>query len=575
MKINFLDVLFMSRLAKADRLNILVMIAIWFFMVILVNPLGDFPLNDDWVYGLSVKFLLEKGDFQLPASSSANVFAQVFWGALFCLPFGFSFTALRFSTLTLGLIGVIATYGILRQVKASPKLSLIGALLVAINPIYFELSNTFMTDIPFFTFFVLSFYFLIRGFQRDSNFEIIIGITASYIALLIRQLGLIIPLAFGVAYLVKKGINLQNIIKAFIPMVLGVSIQVFYSKWLYLTGRTTPWQIPQYSSFIDSISGNLVHVISHMSRIALVALIFLGLFIFPFIIIFLRKFSYSRPKKLTLFSLSTFLLIVMAAFTWTRKKFPIGLSDFAYVLGPGPLMLRDTFLLNLNYPPAPLALQIFWVVMAVIGIVGGALLFYYLWLAIFPKFGQDKASDFSETKWLNALIISAMFVYISLIGTGLLFDRYLLPLLPLSMTAVLLAKTTYITKEKLGFGITSFSLMLMLIFGGFSVGTTSDYLEWNRTRWQALRDLMQKDKVSSNQIDGGYEFNGWYLFDFKYKERPGRSYWWVNNDDYMISSGPLTGYEEVKRYPLRRWFRFQQPNIIVLHKTAESNSAKP
>jgi hypothetical protein len=31
---------------------------------------------------------------------------QIVWGALFCFPFGFSYTALRISTLTLGLVGV-------------------------------------------------------------------------------------------------------------------------------------------------------------------------------------------------------------------------------------------------------------------------------------------------------------------------------------------------------------------------------------------------------------------------------------------------------------------------------------
>jgi len=82
---------------------------LWVVMALLAKPVGDFPINDDWVYGLSVKALLETGRFSLPSPASTNLLPQAYWGALFCLPFGFSFTALRISTLVLGLIGVVAT----------------------------------------------------------------------------------------------------------------------------------------------------------------------------------------------------------------------------------------------------------------------------------------------------------------------------------------------------------------------------------------------------------------------------------------------------------------------------------
>jgi hypothetical protein len=37
----------------------------------------------------------------------------MFWGALFCLSTGFSFTAARISTLVLGLLGLVGMYGML------------------------------------------------------------------------------------------------------------------------------------------------------------------------------------------------------------------------------------------------------------------------------------------------------------------------------------------------------------------------------------------------------------------------------------------------------------------------------
>ncbi len=118
-------------------------------MIALANPIGDFPLNDDWVYGLAVKSILEQGEFRMPSPASTDLFPQAYWGALFCLPFGFSFTALRVSTLVLGLVGILATYGIVRQLGAGARFALLAAALVAGNPLYFALANTFMTDVPF------------------------------------------------------------------------------------------------------------------------------------------------------------------------------------------------------------------------------------------------------------------------------------------------------------------------------------------------------------------------------------------------------------------------------------------
>ena len=128
-----------------------------------------------------------------------------------------------------------------------------------------------------------------------------------------------------------------------------------------------------------------------------------------------------------------------------------------------------------------------------------------------------------------------------------------------------------IAEQDIGKKITAFALTMIFIWGGFTIAATHDYLAWNRTRWQALNDLMEQG-VTPEYIDGGYEFNGWYLNDMKYEPQRGKSYWWVNRDDYMISSGLLKGYQEVKRYPFARWLLLKQDNVFVLHKMAEDKT---
>ena len=555
-KKNLLNFFSLSHFQNSEVINVLTIIATWTVMVIVVNPLGNFPLNDDWVYGLAVKSIIETGDFRLPSPAHTNLFFQAFWGALFCLPFGFSFTALRFSTLTLGLIGAIATYGLLREVNANQKISLLGALLIVVNPLYFGLANSFMTDVPFVALSILSFYFLIRGLKRESIIQVILGLSLVYINILIRQYAIVILLAFALAYSAKKRFKLKFLFGSSLIFLSGILLHKLYQKWLYYTNRT------------PVIAENFLHTrkLDFRNHILMISLIYIGCFIFPVVAIFfvkkIKEISHQQ-KTITILGISSFFVVVMARLIWQGKTMPL-IGNVLLYFGLGPLTLRDTFLLNLNNPSYSLGLKIFWLMMTAIGVFGALLLLYYLCLAIIQTFSESE-------KWLKVLTISAILIYLCLFGVKYPFDRYFLPLIPLFMVLTVISNK-YIADQDIGKKITAFALTMIFIFGGFTVAATHDYLAWHRTRWEALNDLM-KQGITPDYIDGGYEFNGWYLNDIKYQNQRSKSYWWVNRDDYMIASGLLEGYEEVKRYPFRRWLFLKQYNIFVLHKVPEIDSS--
>src|SRR5580765_8375698 len=81
--------------------DLLILAAFWLVGLLVVWPVGNFPLNDDWAFARSVKRLLETGSFYPTAWAAMPLFTQTLWGALFCLPMGFSFNALRCSTLVM------------------------------------------------------------------------------------------------------------------------------------------------------------------------------------------------------------------------------------------------------------------------------------------------------------------------------------------------------------------------------------------------------------------------------------------------------------------------------------------
>src|SRR4051812_40826115 len=120
---------------RNDVYCVVLLISVWVAAAFLVNPVGNFPWNDDWAYGSAVRALVEQGDLRFSDWTAPNLISQVLWGALFCLPFGFSFTALRISTLVLGLAGVLSTYALLREAKAAHWIAVAGGLTLAFSPI--------------------------------------------------------------------------------------------------------------------------------------------------------------------------------------------------------------------------------------------------------------------------------------------------------------------------------------------------------------------------------------------------------------------------------------------------------
>jgi hypothetical protein len=112
---------------------------------------------------------------------------------------------------------------------------------------------------------------------------------------------------------------------------------------------------------------------------------------------------------------------------------------------------------------------------------------------------------------------------------------------------------------------TSAFVLVLALSAAFTVVATRDHLEWNRTRWVATGDLLAAG-IPRTSIDGGYEFNGWLGYDPAYRRQPGKSPWWVVDDEYMIASGPVPGFSVVRAYPVRRLLTGGESRIIVLRR---------
>ena len=333
---------------------------LWCLAVALVNPQGNFPLDDDWSYCLSVKRMLVEKAFHPTGWTGTTLLTHTLWGTLFCIPCGFSFTALRISTLVLGLVGVLGFYELLRTVQASRKLALAGSLTMAFNPVYFALSNSFMTDVPFTALTILSLLFFTKSLSRGSIACWSLGTGLALAATLCRQIGIFLPMAFGLFVILKQGFSLKNLLRAGLPCVIVMGSLFIYQAWLQARGwLPLGYQARTAESF--HLLKDPTHILLFCLSGTVIALLYLGLFLLPVFAAmrFVIRSDTDRvqqiPRRILLVSLAAFCLWLCFA----GKLMPLG-QNILDPRGIGPLTLRDTFVLNLpNVPALP---NWFWII---------------------------------------------------------------------------------------------------------------------------------------------------------------------------------------------------------------------
>ena len=422
-----------------------------------------------------------------------------------------------------------------------------------------------MTDVPHYAVTILSLYFFWRGINRNSIKGIIAAVFFAIISLLIRQVTAALFFGYAVAYVVKNKARISSIITAAILFIgLPIGIQSIFSHIFW------PRNFGNYGAkeeeFVSQISSTNIETIINFLYFALSAFLYLGCFLFPFLVVaFIVKIenikSLTRKGILTGSLLFSSVVIGLRLFS-ERERMPVAgnvITDW----GLGPLTLRDT-LLSQN-GAIPHYLEIFWLIVTIFATIGAALLLIFTYFSIIQLTGDRQSL---EKKSLILLNNSTAFIYFLPLGLSFFFDRYLLLLLPLSMVMVLNSLDNT-NRFKLNFKTRLFTLLTILSIGIFTVATTHDYLSWNRIRWQALENLMQA-QITPDRIDGGFEFNGWYLYDPNYPVRKNLKnndvWWWSEKNDYVIAFSPIEGYTAIEQHSLQNWLPFPSDRILVLQK---------
>lgn len=168
---------------------LLMVIALFVLTVLFVNPLRETAIGDDWAYALTVRHLVETGEYRPHEALAANFLFQAYWGALFARVFGFSYTVLRVSTLVLLFAGTVAFYLLAGEHGLSRTEAGVLTLALISSPLVLRLSFTFMTDAPFMAAVIIALWLDTRAIRLKSLPLMFLGSMAASAAILTRQFG--------------------------------------------------------------------------------------------------------------------------------------------------------------------------------------------------------------------------------------------------------------------------------------------------------------------------------------------------------------------------------------------------
>jgi hypothetical protein len=467
------------------------------------HPYTTMGICDDGPYILVAKNLAATGHIHYNGWSAAMLCWQLYLGAALIKLFGFSFTAVRMSTLLVSLASAFLLQRILVRCSISERNAVIGTLALVLSPLYLLLSVTFMSDIHGLFGVIICLYACLRALQAVTDRAAIAWLwfaAATNVAVgTSRQLAWL-----GVLVMVPCALWLlrarRRVFLAGAAATIAGTLSIFVCLiWLRRQSYTTPQTFG----------------ISHVPWFHLTGR-FIAFFLdFPFLLLPLMALSLmairkSSPRVIALFCGSLGVVFSLAVYSShvhfssllqpTLRDAPG--SDFITIHGEYESLSHGT-----PHAFLPLWIQGLLSVVSFGGLIGLIHSFYG------TRYPQQVAGTVTKVSWKQLGILLGPFAagYIFLLAfraasvandnTGVLFDRYSLGLLLVALICVVRQ-----LQERIQSRFSVVSAVYILIMAAYGVTITHNTFALYRARVAMAAELRAAD-VPDTSVDNGWEYN--------------------------------------------------------------------
>jgi hypothetical protein len=458
------------------------------------RPFAAMGIADDWSYIRTAQNLASTGHIAYNGWATAMIGWQLYLGAAFIKLFGFSFTAVRLSTLLLAALIAFLLQRTLVRAGISERNAVIGTLALVLSPLFMMLSVTFMTDIPGLFALVLCLYSCIRAIQAATSrttlawlFFAVFANTVCGSSRQIAWLGVLVMVPSALWLLrSRRSVLLAGASATFV----GASSILGAMRWFHRQPFSIPEHLLPNSFSTTHFAWSMFHLVLELPFLLL-----------PLAALFIPCIRKASPRIQVLIVALSLVYLLFALHLRHHLFNPLlepVLSDWVSVLGIYEIIGLAGF------PPLFLnpAVRIALTIASVAGLFG---IFVQL-----PRSHQS-AGTFSSSKsltWRQLSVLIAPFTTAYILAlmpraTNVFVDRYLLPLL---IVVVILLLRVY--QERIHPRLPGVTILFVGIFAIYAVAVTHNLFSLYRARI-AIADELHFSGIPDTAIDGGWEQNAW------------------------------------------------------------------
>lgn len=444
--------------------------------------------NDEYIYyGMVEQFL--KFDFRLDPYLGATFYTQGILGAVFTYFFGIGF--LPVLTLTLTVFGCFTLSLILKKFfSLTDRIAFLLGFLTFLNPLSLYSTWGFMSENYYAFFLLVSIYFYFSFVKSPSIKNFIIFNVLFILSYGVRQFGLAAPLAVVLDLLLKRK-HRWAIIELFV-FILTFSFH-------YTIFPRTPFMYDEVFNL------NVLKDVDGLITRVYIFGIYVSVFIAPVILWFIY-FSIRQNKKILL----VFLFAPVLFYSLEKKFEPENVLFTVYtrsgvitneIISPkfpylGNIFTRKGFYED-NLPGDKYTFPGYFDLFNTFEIVGKSL---FVLLLLFMVVNFKVLEKFT-------LFYAAILVFVLLISPRL-FDRYLLPLIPLLTISIASTFTYFKNSSK------KYLAVLLTVSVGFWIVLgyqfSMDFILVNKYIWNSANNLVKNLKIDKNKISVDNAWNQLY-----------------------------------------------------------------
>jgi hypothetical protein len=545
-----------------EWVDIALILTAFFALVAVVNPRGNFPLDDDWNFALATWNFAKTGTIRLARFTAMSLRLQIVWGALWTHWWGASFEVLRASTIAIAALALLLMDRFARAAGLGRGMRLLTVATLLAHPIFFWGTFTYMTQVPFLTMSIAAVFCQFKGLSGRSLLWLTAGSGLVIAACFIRQTGIALAVPPLLVLLIHVSDRNAWRSKAFaiaaLPLLLfaalflGTSLLEGYPNQMAESaitrgagGAALLWRL----AFFPLRNTVMNFELSALCSLPVVIAVAQGVVVRSTRGVRIAALFVAIP----FFGMTSFLVGI-------RDPFPYRIKGQVLInAGLGPATLRDTFAMGFPYPHALpiLLLDLLSYVFAALGVV--------VLIALLQSLLGPRAQGTDDATAIATRLLS----WTAVAGCGLpvisfvYFDRYELDSLwPLVLLFAIVGQGVLEASSRLRILAWTAAGVLLL----FSVGATQEYLSWNRARWRAV-GLLRREHVPLTKVDGGYEVNQYLVGGFDAQAPTDRlADSAIYGSDYVIALHPLIHYQAMARFPYAGFFGARRGDVLLLKK---------